>query len=79
MTPLGMLCTSLTLTFAQYDSICALCMDVVVMLTRLVCLHAQIGQKLQKAKAAVATAERATAGHESALTEQERQKKWIKF
>ena len=39
----------------------------------------QVTQKLHKAKAAVAAAEAATLGHESALSDKERQKKWMKF
>ena len=39
----------------------------------------QVTQKLKKAQAAVAAAEAATTGHESALTDKERQKKWMKF
>lgn len=39
----------------------------------------QINQKLKKAQVAVATAEAAMSGHEVALTEKERQKKWMKF
>ena len=41
--------------------------------------HAQVARQLQKAKAEITTAEAASSGHASALSDTEKQKKWMKF
>ena len=40
---------------------------------------AQVARQLQKANAEIAMAEAASSGHASALSENEKQKKWMKF
>lgn len=42
-------------------------------------LMLQVARQLEKARAEVSNAEAASCGHASALSDKERQKKWMKF
>ena len=42
-------------------------------------LMLQVARQLEKARAEVSNAEAASSGHASALSDKERQKKWMKF